>query len=139
MTSNWIPARSFTPERGSGLIWRGLGAIAPSMARRYLDTVIRARVSRVRQAPSAGGHPLSILGGFELNPAVARAAQILRPGLEAVEAPAHPMDGSPVLRAIAGSPQPRAAAPANGTMVFCVNPPQMVPLLSQDRKSTRLN
>jgi len=130
MTSNWIPARSFTPERGSGLIWRGLGAIAPSMARRYLDTVIRARVSRVRQAPSAGGHPLSILGGFELNIGVARAAQILRTGLEAVDVPVHPMDCSPVLRAIAGSPQPRAAAPANGTMVFCVNPPQMVPLLS---------
>ena len=130
MTSNWIPARSFTPERGSGLIWRGLGAIAPSMARRYLDTVIRARVGRARQAPGAGGHPLSILGGFELNIGVARAAQILRSGLEAVDVPVHPMDCSPVLRAMAGSPQPRAAAPANGTMVFCVNPPQMVPLLS---------
>src|SRR4029450_7001457 len=100
MTSNWIPARSFTPERGSGLIWRGLGAIAPSMARRYLDTVIRARVSRVRQAPSAGGHPLSILGGFELNIGVARAAQILRTGLEAVDVPVPPMDDSPVRRAL---------------------------------------
>lgn len=128
--SDWIPARSFTPERWSGLVWRGLDAVAPLMARGYLDAVIRARVSRARAAPRAGGPPMSILGGFELNIGVARAAQILRAGLEAVEVPVHPMDCSPVLRPIPGPAQPRAAAPAAGTMVFCVNPPQMVPLLS---------
>ena len=99
------------------------------MARRYLDTVIRARVSRMRGQPRAGGHPLSILGGFELNIGVARAAQILRTGLEAVNVPVHAMDCSPVLRPMP-EPPPRPAAPADGTMVFCVNPPQMVPLLS---------
>jgi len=39
------------------------------------------------------------------------------------------MDCSAVLRPMPGSP-PRPAAPAGGTMVFCVNPPQMTPLLS---------
>ena len=73
---------------------------------------------------------MSILGGFELNIGVARAAQILRTGLEAAGIPVHPMDCSPVLRPIPGPAQPRPAAPASGTMVFCVNPPQMVPLLS---------
>jgi glycosyltransferase involved in cell wall biosynthesis len=128
--TDWIPARSFTPDRLSGLICRGLGTVAPTAARRYLDAVIRARVSRAREEPSAGGPPVSILGGFELNIGVARAAQILRAGLEASGVPVHPMDCSPVLRPIAGPAQPRAAAPASGTMVFCVNPPQMVPLLS---------
>jgi glycosyltransferase involved in cell wall biosynthesis len=134
MTSDWIPARSFTPDRWSGLIWRGLGAVAPSIARRYLDAVIRARVRHMRKEPRGGplpgGHPLSILGAFELNIGVARAAQILRSSLEAVDVPIHPMDCSPVLRPAVGPAQPRPAAPTNGTMVFCVNPPQMVPLLS---------
>ena len=128
--TDWIPARSFTPDRLSGLISRGLGTVAPTAARRYLDSVIRARVIRARKEPSVGGPPVSILGGFELNIGVARAAQILRAGLEASDVPVHPMDCSPVLRPLAGPAQPRAAAPANGTMVFCVNPPQMVPLLS---------
>lgn len=127
---NRIPARSFTPDRWSGLLWRGLGTVAPPVARHYLDSVIRARVGRMRKQPSAGGQPLSILGAFELNIGVARAAQILRTGLEAVDVPVHPMDCSPVLRPIVGPLQPRAAAPVDGTMVFCVNPPQMVPLLS---------
>jgi len=128
--SDRIPARAFTPDRWSGLVWRTLDAVAPSIARRYLDTMIRARVSRMREKPMAGGAPVSILGGFELNIGVARAAQILRTGLEATGIPVHPMDCSPVLRPIPGPAQPRPAAPAGGTMVFCVNPPQMVPLLS---------
>jgi len=81
--SDRIPARAFTPDRWSGLVWRTLDAVAPSIARRYLDTMIRARVSRMREKPMAGGAPVSILGGFELNIGVARAAQILRTGLEA--------------------------------------------------------
>ncbi len=128
--SDWIPARSFAPDRWSGLMWRGLGAVAPSVARGYLDSLIRARVSRAREEPRVDSRLFSLLGAFELDIGIARAAQVLRAGLDASAVPVHPMDCSAVLRPIPGPPQPRAAAPTGGTMVFCVNPPQMVPLLT---------
>jgi glycosyltransferase involved in cell wall biosynthesis len=124
-----IPARSYKPVKLPGLIWRALGIVSPSVARRYLDHLIRDRVQRARQAPLVGSSPVSLLGAFEINIGIARAAQILRSGLEASGVPVHPMDCSAVLRPLPGLP-PRAAAPASGTMVFCVNPPQMTPLLS---------
>ena len=96
----------------------------------YLDHLLRLRLRRLDEAPHAGGPPIALLGGFELTLGIARAAQLLRAGLEAADLPVHPMDCSAVLRPMPGPAQPRAAAPAGGTMVFCVNPPQMVPLLS---------
>lgn len=126
---DWIPARSFTPKKLSGLVWRGLNAVSPSTARRYLDHLIRDRVRRIRRTPSDGDGPVTLVGSFEFNIGIARAAQILRAGLEAADLPIHAMDCSAVLRPMPGPPKPRPAAPAHGTMVFCVNPPQMVPLL----------
>ena len=82
----------------------------------------------MREKQRAGAAPIALLGGFELNIGIARAAQILRGGLEAAGLPVYPMDCSAVLRPLPGPP-PRPAAPAAGTMVFCVNPPQMTPLL----------
>jgi glycosyltransferase involved in cell wall biosynthesis len=128
-SSDWIRPRSFAPGKLPGLIWRGLGLIAPDVARRYLDHLVRARVRMLRPTVASGGTPLTLLGAFELNLGIGRAAQILRAGLQAASVPVHPMDCSPVLRPLPGPPRPRAAAPAGGTMVFCVNPPQMVPLL----------
>ncbi len=96
----------------------------------YLDHLLRLRLRRLDEAPHPGGPPIALLGGFELTLGIARAAQLLRAGLEAADLPVHPMDCSAVLRPMPGPAQPRAAAPAGGTMVFCVNPPQMVPLLS---------
>jgi len=126
--SNLMPARSFVPSGPRGLTWRALDLVAPSIARRYLDHLIRARVHRARYFAHADG-PLALIGAFELNIGVARAAQILRAGLEASGVPVHAMDCSAVLRPLPGPP-PRPAAPAGGTMVFCLNPPQMTPLLS---------
>jgi glycosyltransferase involved in cell wall biosynthesis len=129
-TSDWIPARSFRLRKLAYLLWRGLDAVSTAAARRYLDHLLRDRVRRLRQMPSIGGGPVTLLGGFELNIGITRAAQILRSGLEAAGLPVHPMDCSAVLRPLPGPPAPRPAAPAHGTMVFCVNPPQMTPLLS---------
>ena len=126
---NWIPPRSFRPKALSGFIWRSLNVLAPSIARRYFDHLIRDLVRHLRQTPSAGSAPISLIGGFELNIGIARAAQILRSGMEAAGLPVHPMDCSAVLRPLP-SPPLRPPAPAHGTMVFCVNPPQMAPLLS---------
>lgn len=125
-----ISARSFEPGGLTGIAWRGLRLIAPAGAERYLDYLVRMRVQRVRVSGAAANDPLfTLLGAFELNIGIARAAQILRAGLESADVPVHPMDCSDVLRPLPGPPRPRAAAPAGGTMVFCVNPPQMVPLL----------
>jgi glycosyltransferase involved in cell wall biosynthesis len=71
-----------------------------------------------------------MVGAFEINIGIARAAQFLRSGLLAAGLPVHAMDCSAVLRPMAGPPARRPSAPAGGTMVFCVNPPQMTPLLS---------
>lgn len=125
----WILPQSFAPKGLPGFVWRGLRAAAPAAAGRYLDHLMRARLRRLPRPPRAGGYPISILGAFELNIGIARAAQILRAGLEASDIQVHPMDCSAVLRPLPGPPRPRAAAPAGGTMVFCVNPPQMTPLL----------
>jgi glycosyltransferase involved in cell wall biosynthesis len=125
--SDWIAARRFTPKNLPGLVWRSLSVLAPATSRRYLDHLLRDRVRAAQQAPRVDG-PLTLLGAFQLNIGVARAAQILRGGLEAAGLPVHPMDCSAVLRPMPGPP-PRPAAPAGGTMVFCVNPPQMTPLL----------
>ncbi|HET6618596.1 MAG TPA: glycosyltransferase family 4 protein [Dongiaceae bacterium] len=131
MTSSpqWIPARTFTPPKLAGLIWRGLARFAPGAARQYHDGLIRGKVRRCRTAAGADG-PLTLLGAFELNIGIARAAQILRSSMEAAGLPIHPMDCSAVLRPMPGPPARRPAAPAHGTMVFCVNPPQMAPLLA---------
>ena len=72
---------------------------------------------------------MTLVGAFDLHIGVARAAQILRAGIEATDIPLHPIDCSPVLRPLPGPP-PRPPVPAHGTMVFCVNPPQMTPLLA---------
>lgn len=130
---DWIPARGFKPKKLRGLIWKGLALVTPPAARSYLDRLIRERVRRVRRLqdePSVGGAPIALLGAFELHIGVARAAQILRSGMEAAGLPIHPMDCSAVLRPLPGPPHPRPAAPASGTMVFCVNPPKMAELLS---------
>jgi glycosyltransferase involved in cell wall biosynthesis len=127
--SDQIPARSFVPRRLSGLIWLGLNIVSPAAARRYLDHLIRDRMRVARQAVPKTDGPLTLIGAFQLNIGVARAAQILRVGLEAANLPVYPMDCSAVLRPLPGPPQPRSPAPAGGTMVFCVNPPQMTPLL----------
>ncbi len=121
---DWIPARSFTPSKLSGLIWRTLSLFAPSAARRYLDHLICERVRRARGKRAAGGGPFTLLGAFELNIGIARAAQICAPAWKRRDVPVHPMDCSAVLRPMPGPPQPRPAAPAGGTMVFCVNPPK---------------
>src|SRR6185295_10928090 len=96
-SSDWIPARSFQPRKLPDLIWRGLQGVSPPAARRYLDHLVRDLVRHLRQTPSAGGAPISLLGGFELNIGIARAAQILRSGMEAANLPIHPMDCSAVL------------------------------------------
>jgi glycosyltransferase involved in cell wall biosynthesis len=99
------------------------------VARSYLEYLVLARVERERKASRRDGVPMSLVGAFDLNIGIARAAQILRTGIEATDIPLHPMDCSAVLRPLPG-PAPRPAAPAHGTMVFCVNPPQMTPLLT---------
>jgi glycosyltransferase involved in cell wall biosynthesis len=126
---DWIHARSFAPRRLPGLTWRTLCRLAPGLARSYLDHLLRAEVHEARVEPRSERTPISLLGAFELDIGVARAAQILRSGLEAANIPVHPMDCSAVLRPMPGPPRPRPAAPASGTMVFCVNPPQMTPQL----------
>src|SRR5688572_23137512 len=113
----------------SGLTWRILNLLAPDLARRYFARVLRARVRAARRKPRTETGPIAIVGAFGLTVGIARAAQILRGGLEAAGLPIHEMDCSAVLRPLPG-PAPRPAAPASGTMVFCVNPPQMTPLLS---------
>lgn len=123
-----IIARGFKPKKLQALIWRGLDSVAPGAAGRYLDHLIRDRVRRLQQVPATGGGPMTLVGAFELNIGIARAAQILRAGMEAAGLPVYPMDCSAVLRPMPGPP-PRPAAPAHGTMVFCVNPPQMASLL----------
>lgn len=126
--AGWIPARSFAPPKLRGLIWRSLARIAPGAARRYHDHLIREQVRRCRPARADG--PLTMIGAFELNIGIARAAQILCSSMEAAGLPVYPMDCSAVLRPMPGPPARRSAAPALGTMVFCVNPPQMAPLLT---------
>jgi glycosyltransferase involved in cell wall biosynthesis len=113
----------------SGQTWRIFDVLAPGLASRYFARVLRARVRAARRKPHTEDGPIALVGAFELDIGIARAAQILRTGLEAAAVPLHPMDCSPVLRPLPGPP-PRPAAPAGGTMVFCVNPPQMVPLLT---------
>jgi glycosyltransferase involved in cell wall biosynthesis len=125
-----IPARSFIPQRLRGFLWRSLRTFVPSAGRRYLDYLIRTRVQRILESPRVGGAPIALVGGFELSIGIGRAAQILRAGLEASGLPVHPMDCSAVLRPLPGPPRPRPPAPAQGTMVFCVNPPKMADLLS---------
>ncbi|HEX6120249.1 MAG TPA: glycosyltransferase family 4 protein [Dongiaceae bacterium] len=111
------------------MIWRSLARFAPGTARRYCDRLIRGEVRRCRTAAGADG-PLTVVGGFGLNIGIARAAQILCSSLEAAGLPVYPMDCSAVLRPMPGPPARRPAAPARGTILFCVNPPQMAPLLT---------
>ena len=101
----------------------------PNLAYRYLDYLVRTEVRHSQTVPASCATPLALIGAFELTIGVARAAQILRIGLESASFPIHPMDCSAVLRPMPGPPRPRPAAPANGTMIFCVNPPKMTELL----------
>src|SRR5688572_23035317 len=123
-SADWIPARTFKPKRLAGLTQHILEAVSPTTAAWYLDHLLRLRLRRLGEVPHPGGAPISLLGAFELDIGIARAAQILRAGLEASDVPVHPMDCSAVLRPMPGPPRPRPAAPTHGTMVFCVNPPK---------------
>src|SRR5688572_22438830 len=103
----WIPARSFSPKKLPALVWRSLGFIAPAAARQYLDDLIRDRVRWAREEHAKADGPLTIVGAFGLTVGIARAAQILRGGLEAAGLPIHEMDCSPVLRPMSDPAQPR--------------------------------
>lgn len=110
------------------MVWRALSTACPSIGLRYLDHLIRISVDQERRSPRSSAAPVALFGGFDVNIGIARAAQFLRAGLEAASVSVHPMDCSAVLRPLPGPPS-RPPAPASGTMVFCVNPPQMTPLL----------
>lgn len=127
-SADWIPARRFKQKGLSRFLWRSLDMIAPQLAERYLEHLVRSRVLHMRQSPASGNLPIALIGGLELSLGVARTAQILRAGIEAADIPLHPMDCSPVLR-FAHERPPRPPAPASGTMIFCVNPPEMTRLL----------
>lgn len=121
----WITARSFVPGRLSQIIWRVADAASPTLSQRYLDHLVRAAMRALCIAPRAGDAPIALLGAFALDIGIGRAAQILRSGLEVAGLPVHPMDCSTVLRRLPGPRPALPAAPASGTLVFCVNPPEI--------------
>ena len=125
---DWIRARGFVPAKIPGLIWRALNAVSPEHARSYMDRLVRASMHRMRRMPRAYNGQVTLVGGFQLTIGVARTAQILRDAMEAAQIPLYAMDCSAVLRPMPGPPV-RHPAPAHGTMIFCINPPQMTPLL----------
>jgi glycosyltransferase involved in cell wall biosynthesis len=127
--SSWIPARRFRPQNLAGLIWRGLRVIAPNVARQYLDHLMQARMRNLRRAPQPVVTPIALVGGFDLNIGIGRAARILCAGLKAADIPLHKMDCGTLLRPPPGPTPPLPAAPARGTLVFCVNPPRMTKLI----------
>lgn len=120
-----IASRSFVPRKLPGLVWRGLHKVAPAAANRYFDYLIRDQVRRSRGRQEIGGLPLTVVGSFALNIGIAKAAQALCLAMKDGGVPVHQMDCSAVLRLVAGPRAPRPSAPVDGTMVFCVNPPEM--------------
>lgn len=127
-----ILGRRFKLKGLSGVIWRGLKAVSPPTAHYYLDDLMRADLRRLpskRTTHASSPTPIALLGAFLLDIGIARAAQILRAGLEAAELPLHPMDCSALLRRTPGPRPPLPAAPAGGTLVICVNPPNLARVL----------
>jgi glycosyltransferase involved in cell wall biosynthesis len=121
----WIASRSFVPRKLPGLIWKGLDVVAPAAGDRYLDRLVRTQVLRWRNGSVQGGVPITVVGSFSHNFGVAKAAQIISVALTEAGFDPHRMDCSAVLRTMPGPPVPRPAAPMDGTMIFCINPPEM--------------
>lgn len=127
---DWIPTQRFVPEGLQRLIWKSLRAVAPRLAGRYLGNILRDRVRRERPAQRpAGGGPLTAVGLFDLNIGVARAANILCSAFQAAGQPVHMVDCSGLARAKTRPLPGPAEIPARGTLLFCVNPPQMAKVL----------
>jgi glycosyltransferase involved in cell wall biosynthesis len=118
-----IPARKFRPAGLRGAIWRGLRKVAPHAARRYFDRMIRRAVARQGRGP--GGVPVSLIGVFALPIGLGRAAHLLGEALAAVGVPVQLTDCTHCLRKDVAAPAQRPAFPAAGTLVFCINPPEI--------------
>jgi glycosyltransferase involved in cell wall biosynthesis len=118
-----IPARKFRPAGLRGAIWRGLSKVAPQLARRYYDRMIRRALARQGRGP--GGAPVSLIGVLGLTIGLARAAHILGEALAASGVPVQLTDCTHCLRKEVAAPALRPAFPAAGTLVFCINPPEI--------------
>ena len=125
------PPRKFKPKKGlSRDFWRLLGRISPKLARAYLARVMRRRIRAVALAPAANGsEPVILAAFFRTHLGIAQTARMLAGALRASKVDVRRLDCSELV------PHEKTEAavessdlPSGGTLVFCVNPPELYKL-----------
>lgn len=127
-----MPKRpKFKPSKGpSRWLWRLLGRVSPALGRRYLAHVMRRRIRRVAApAAAAAREPVTLVGFFRTHLGIAQTGRMLATALQASGIDARLFDCSELVPHEKTGPAAGATAiPAQGTLVLCVNPPELYKL-----------
>lgn len=126
--------RKYKPRRGlRGRFWKLLTRIAPELGKRYLAHIMRAEIRAVAAPPGVRPcEPLTFMGFFRTHLGTAQGSRILASGLAAAGIDVKVFDCSDLVpHQKTESVAAEAEIPANGTLVFCVNPPELYKLFRQ--------
>jgi glycosyltransferase involved in cell wall biosynthesis len=120
----------FKPRtRPQRLIWEALGRVSPGLKKRYLTALLRAHVGNVAAAPDvAAAEPVTLLGFFSRHLGISQTARMLVNSLQAAGIAVQRFDCSEILSQEDGQGSGEFDVPPRGTLVFCVNPPELYKL-----------
>lgn len=110
-------------------MWRRLTRISPALGKSYLAHVMRAEIRRLAlpaDAPSRG--PVTLAGFFRTHLGIAQAGRILAGALAAAKIDVRFFDCSDLVPHQRTESVVAAEMPTEGTLVFCVNPPELYKL-----------
>lgn len=125
------PPRKFKPKKGlSRRLWRLLDRLSPQLAKGYLAHAMRRGIRQVAaRAGTATTEPVTLAAFFRTHLGIAQTARMLAHSLQATGIDVRLFDCSELVphektEAAADS----AGIPSGGTLVFCVNPPELYKL-----------
>jgi glycosyltransferase involved in cell wall biosynthesis len=128
------PLRKFKPKKGpSRRFWRLLGRISPQLAKNYLAHAMRRHIRAVAAGSAAViNEPVTLAAFFRTHLGIAQTARMLATALRASGIDVRLFDCSDLVphektEAAGASSGP----PFSGTLVLCVNPPELYKLFRQ--------
>ncbi len=125
------PPRKFKPKKGpSRRFWRWLGRVSPRLAKEYLAHVMRRRIRTIAGRAAANERdPVTLAAFFRTHLGIAQSARMLAGALRAAEVDVRLFDCSDLVpHEKTELPVGTDQLPPRGTLVFCVNPPELYKL-----------
>ena len=126
-----VTPRKFKPKKGfRRRLWRFLSRFSPVLSKRYLAHLLRRRIREVAPfSEIAATEPVTFVAFFRTHLGIAQTARMLSAALRASKLDVRLFDCSELV------PHEKTEVtnavneiPPNGTLVFCVNPPELYKL-----------